>query len=68
MVYWFNTRTRQVETDEDRSRDEEVMGPYDTREEAAEAFEIARRRTEEWDSAEKAWEEEGRRTPGDTQD
>ncbi len=68
MVYWFNTRTRQVESDEDRSRDDEVMGPYATRDEAEHAFEIARRKTEEWDAREQAWDEDGLRSPGDTQD
>ena len=30
MPYWFNVDTGQVETDDNRSQDATVMGPYDT--------------------------------------
>jgi len=33
------------------------MGPYPTREEAAQALESARRRTEAWDEDERRWRE-----------
>ncbi|AKT52114.1 hypothetical protein [Arsenicicoccus sp. oral taxon 190] len=49
MAYWYNVRTRQVETDDDRARDEDVMGPYDTHEAASSALSSARQRTEAWD-------------------
>ena len=29
MPYWFNVDTGQVETDDNRSQDANVMGPYD---------------------------------------
>ena len=48
MSFWFNVSTGQVEDDENKSRGEEVMGPYATREEASRALEQA---------ADKEWEE-----------
>lgn len=53
MAYWFNIETRQVETDDNRSQNADVMGPYETEAEAANALETARRRTEEWDEEER---------------
>ena len=35
MAYWFNIETQQVETDDNRSQGEDVMGPYETEAEAA---------------------------------
>ncbi len=58
-VYWFNTRTGQVETDENKSPGEILMGPYSTHEAAARALEIARDKTEKWDEEDRAWEEGG---------
>lgn len=59
MQYWFNTTTGQVEEDldEERSRAAELMGPYASREDAADALETARARTEAWDEEEKAEDE-----------
>lgn len=57
MAYWFNVDSGKVETDETRSRGEDVMGPYETEEEAARALEIAREKTERWDEEDRAWEE-----------
>jgi hypothetical protein len=53
--FWYNTRTGQVETDEDKGQGKDLMGPYATREEAAHAFETARERTEAWDEADRRW-------------
>ena len=53
MAYWFNIETRQVETDDNRSQNADVMGPYETEAEAANALETARRRTEQWDEEER---------------
>ncbi len=55
--FWFNTRTGQVETDENRSKGEELMGPYASHEEAALALDRARERTEAWDEEDRRWEE-----------
>lgn len=62
MAYWFNIETRQVETDENRSQNADVMGPYDTEAEAAAALQIAREKTEQWDEEERRereWREGG---------
>nr|WP_068256818.1 methionine aminopeptidase [Janibacter corallicola] len=59
MPYWYNVDTKQVETDENRSQNANVMGPYDTQEEAAAALETAARRTAEWDEEDREWEERG---------
>ncbi len=56
MSFWFNISTGQVETDDNRGRDEDVMGPYGTHEEAARALQTARERTEKWDAEDRAWE------------
>ena len=64
MAYWFNIRTRQVETDENRARGEDVLGPYASEEEARQALDRAHERTEEWDAEnarrarEDAWPDE----------
>ena len=57
MSFWFNVSTGQVEDDENKSRGEEVMGPYATREEASRALEQAAETTKKWDEEDKEWEE-----------
>lgn len=60
MAYWFNIETRQVETDENRSQNADVMGPYDTEAEAAAALQTARENTQRWDEEErreKEWDD-----------
>ncbi|GGL25762.1 methionine aminopeptidase [Phycicoccus endophyticus] len=64
MPYWYNVDTAQVETDERRSRDATVLGPYDTREEAAAALEHARENTERWEQEDRDWDERGARPAG----
>ncbi|XVX21736.1 methionine aminopeptidase [Actinomycetota bacterium] len=63
MAYWYNIETRQVEDDDNRSPGENVMGPYETREEAANALEIARQKTEAWDEEDRRYEDEGFEDP-----
>ncbi len=53
--YWFNTRTHRVETDDDRGPVRDLMGPYPSRAHAEHALERARRRTQEWDEADRRW-------------
>jgi len=57
VSFWYNVGTGQVETDENRSRGEDVMGPYDTEDEASHALETARAKTERWDEEDREWEE-----------
>ena len=49
MAYWYNVDTKQVESDDNRSQNAEVMGPYETEAEAAAALATARSKTEAWD-------------------
>ena len=55
MPYWFNVNTRQVESDDDpeRAKASELLGPYETEDEASAALETARKNTEAWDEAER---------------
>ncbi len=57
MAYWFNVSSGQVESDDNKSQSDDLMGPYDSQEEAANALQTARERTEKWDAEDKAWEE-----------
>ena len=59
MAYWFNIATGQVESDENRSQNADVMGPYESEAEAASALAIARAKTEAWDEEERKDEEWG---------
>ncbi len=59
MKYWYNVDRGQVEDDSNRSRNEVVLGPYDTREEAEQALAHARENTEKWDEEDRAWDEQG---------
>ena len=59
MAYWYNVDTKQVESDDTRSQNAEVMGPYETEAEAAGALATARAKTEAWDEQDrkdKEWE------------
>ena len=59
MSYWYNVDTGKVETDDNRSRGELVLGPYATEEEARRAIETAHARTEKWDDEDRAWRDKG---------
>ena len=59
MPYWYNVDSGQVETDDDRSQDANVMGPYDTEEAAAGALRHARENTERWDREDREWNDGG---------
>lgn len=62
MAYWYNVVSGQVESDEDRSQGDDVMGPYDTAEEAARALEIAAEKTAAWDAEDAEWDKKGTST------
>jgi hypothetical protein len=59
MSFWYNVDTGQVETDENRSRGANIMGPYATEAEARGALESARARTEKWDEEDRKWAHRG---------
>ncbi len=54
VQYFYNTRTRMVEKGRVSSW-EDLMGPYDTREEAEKALETAARRSDAWDDEDADW-------------
>ncbi|WP_430869009.1 hypothetical protein [Demequina aurantiaca] len=56
--YFFNARTKMVEKGR-LSSWEDVMGPYDTPEEAQLALETANKRSKSWDDADDKWRGEG---------
>ncbi len=55
--YYYNISTGQVEEGQ-QSDAFNVMGPYNTREEAAAALAKAKQRNEEWEAEDRAWEGE----------
>ncbi len=59
MKYWYNVDTGEIQTDENRSRGELVLGPYDTEAEARNALATARARSEEWDEQDREWDAKG---------
>ena len=52
--YYFNTKTQMVEKGRQSSW-EHLMGPYDSQEDAANAMEIARKRSKSWDDDDREW-------------
>jgi len=59
VQYWYNVTTGRVESDEERSRGADVLGPYSSQDEASKALETARARTEKWDREDREWQEGG---------
>ena len=57
MAYWFNVSSGQVETDDNKSGSDDLMGPYASEAEASNALQSARERTEKWDAEDRKWEE-----------
>ena len=55
MSFWYNVDTGQVESDDNRSRGEQVLGPYATEAEARAALDTAHKKTEQWDAEDRAW-------------
>ena len=65
MSFWYNVDTGQVETEVNRSRGEQVLGPYATEAEARAALDTAHKKTEQWDSEDRDWNERGASGTGD---
>ncbi|PID96252.1 MAG: methionine aminopeptidase [Actinomycetales bacterium] len=59
MSWWFNIRSGCVQSDHERGQDVDVLGPYETREEAERALETARAKTEAWDAEDREWDNRG---------
>ncbi|MDE9367490.1 methionine aminopeptidase [Luteipulveratus sp. YIM 133132] len=60
MAYWYNVSTGRVEEDGSTDPKGELMGPYDTQEQAQAALATAQQKTEQWDKEDRAWEQDGR--------
>ncbi|YAL82082.1 methionine aminopeptidase [Dermacoccaceae bacterium W4C1] len=61
MAYWYNVSNGRVERDGETDPKGNLMGPYATEQEAQQALETARARTEAWDAEDakdKEWEGE----------
>lgn len=59
MKYWYNVKRGQVEEDAVKSRGDNLMGPYDSREAAQQALSHAKDNTAKWDEEDRAWNDEG---------
>ncbi len=59
MQYWFNVDSNKVEANDDpeRARSANLLGPYESREQAQSALEKAAERTQAWDDADDAWDD-----------
>lgn len=66
MQYWFNVETSSVEEHDDpeRARSVNLLGPYDSREEAQGALAKAQARNEQWDAEDEAWDRGPQRGEG----
>lgn len=59
MAYWYNVSTGKVEKDGETDPKADLMGPYDSEDEARSALETARQKTENWDAEDREWDERG---------
>jgi hypothetical protein len=57
--WWYNTKTGQVEPDDNHGKAKDILGPYKTQEEAARALDIVRERNEKWDREDAEWDKRG---------
>ncbi len=48
--FWFCLKHHAVESDQDRCKSDQRLGPFKTSAEAAAALELARKRNEDWES------------------
>jgi len=56
VKYYYNVITGEVETEDNRSAASDLLGPYDSHDEAANALKTARENTARNDDDDKAWE------------
>lgn len=48
--WWYNTKTNQVEPDDNHAPARDVLGPYSSYADAERALDIVRERNEKWDA------------------
>jgi len=57
VAYWYNVSKGLVEEDSTKSQGDQLMGPYTSSSEAANALELARAKTEKWDAEDRKWDD-----------
>lgn len=58
MPYWYNVKTRAVESDEERSAAQDLLGPFATIELARSALTAAHERNDDADRADADWSDD----------
>lgn len=58
MAYWYDVENDKVIESDPGMFHGKLMGPYDTKDEASRALEIAAERTRKWDAENAAWDDE----------
>ncbi len=58
MAFWYNVSTKQVETDDNRAKSADLLGPYATRAQAEAALQVAHEKTERADAADRKWNDD----------
>ena len=57
MSFWYNVSTHQVETDENRGPSGDLLGPFQTRQQAERAVDTAHARVEKSDRDDAAYDQ-----------
>jgi hypothetical protein len=60
MKYWYNVNSKVVEDDEHRSPSAELLGPFSTYDQAADALTVAEQRNRQSDDSDAEWNDEDR--------
>ena len=55
--FFYNLSTGEVEELASRGQSKDLLGPYPTREAAAAALALAKKRTEDWDEEDRRWKD-----------
>lgn len=58
MAYWYNVKTRRVETDADRSGSKDLLGPFSSRQQAEQALATSEAHGRAADAADAVWNQE----------
>lgn len=58
MAYWYNVKTRLVETDDDRSESDDLLGPFATRGDAEQALATSKAHGRAAEASDAAWNQD----------
>lgn len=58
MAYWYNVDQSKVEQDGETDPKANLLGPFDTEDEARNALQHAAEQTAAWDKADKEWNDD----------